>query len=47
MQVNEASHHRSVREYKEKVEGVLVKAKSLRRQVSELILLCEAVKELQ
>jgi hypothetical protein len=47
MQVNETSYRRSLHEYKEKVEDALAKTKSLRRQVSELILLCEAAKELQ
>jgi len=47
MHVNKTSYHRSVHEYEEKLEGVLVRAKSLRARVSDIILLCEAVKELQ
>ena len=43
MQVNETPYHSSVGEYKEKVEGAMAKAKSLKYRVSELIVQCEAL----
>ena len=47
MQVNDARFRFSVVERKEKVEAVLAKLQSLKSQISELRVQCEALKELQ
>jgi prefoldin subunit 5 len=47
MQVNDARFRFSVVERKEKVEAVLVKLQSLKSQISELRVQCEALKKLQ
>jgi hypothetical protein len=47
MQVNDAHYRSSVGERKEKVEAALARLKSLKSQVSELRVQCEALKKLQ
>jgi len=47
MQVNDVRCRSSVGERKEKVEAVLARLQSLKNQVSELRMQCEALKKLQ